>query len=161
MQVKEINHLLQQQQQYTLDPELYFRHEEQDYVSRTGLYRRGSASTDDGSFYSKGIIGQLCGDIFPLPPAWSVEDSTTRSMARIYYPGLILHDMPSKEQCESLIWTYMEGYHTLSPLFHGPSFLRQARIYIERFLRSNLSGEKYTNSCPGTMHQVRMSTSTF
>jgi hypothetical protein len=107
-----------------------------DYASQTGSYRRGSVSTDDANFYSRSITGQLCGDIFPLPPAWSVEDSMTRSTARIYSAGIILDDIPSKEQCEALIWTYLEGYHTIFPLFHGPSFLRQARIYIERYLRS-------------------------
>jgi hypothetical protein len=106
-----------------------------DYASQIGSYRRGSVSTDDANFYSKSITGQLCGDIFPLPPAWSVEDSTTRSTARIYSAGIILDEMPSKEQCESLIWTYLKGYHTISPLFHGPSFLRQAHRYIERYLR--------------------------
>jgi hypothetical protein len=109
-----------------------------DYASQTGSYRRGSVSTDDANFYSKSITGQLCGDIFPLPPAWSVEDSMTRSTARIYSAGIILDDMPSKEQCEALIWTYLEGYHTIFPLYHGPSFLRQARIYIERYLPHNL-----------------------
>src|SRR6266536_62772 len=35
-EVTEINHLLQQQPQYTLDPELYVRREEQDYLLQNG-----------------------------------------------------------------------------------------------------------------------------
>src|SRR6266536_396312 len=137
-EVTEINHLLQQQQQYTLDPELYVRREEQDYLLQNGSYRRGSVSTDDPMSYSKTITGQLCGDIFALPLAWSLEDSMARSTTRIYNLGVMIDDLHSKQQCESLIWTYMKGNHTLSPLFHGPSFLQQARRYIERYLRSLL-----------------------
>jgi hypothetical protein len=58
------------------------------------------------------------------------------------------------------------GYHTISPLFHGPSFLQQARRYFERYLRSfawrfkSTSCEQYTNSCPGPICQGLMSTYT-
>ena len=101
-EVTEINHLLQQQQQYTLDPELYVRREEQDYLLQNGSYRRGSVSTDDPMSYSKTITGQLCGDIFALPLAWSLEDSMARSTTRIYNLGVMIDDLPSKQQCESL-----------------------------------------------------------
>ena len=59
----------------------------------------------------------------------------TRSTTRINNLEGMINDLPSKEQCETLIWTFMKGYHTISPLFHGPTFLLQARKYIERYLR--------------------------
>ncbi|KAE9371804.1 hypothetical protein N431DRAFT_559228 [Stipitochalara longipes BDJ] len=138
----DVDHLLQQQQQqYTFDPELYIRQEEQDYTAQSRSRHRGSISTYNASLYSQTISGQLYGDLFPPLPAWSVEDITTKSTTRIYNAEVTLDDIPSKEQCEELFRTYMQGYHTISPLFHGPSFLKQARRVNERNTKSNMNVE--------------------
>ncbi|CZR63089.1 uncharacterized protein PAC_12986 [Phialocephala subalpina] len=135
-EITEINHLLQQQQQYMIDPTLFAKDEERDLTPQSRLARQDSMSTDTSDAQHKNIKRQLLGDIFLQQPEWMSSDDNTpksrRTTTRIPSPGFILDDLPSKEQCEALIWAYMEGYHTVSPFFHGPSFLQQARKYIER-----------------------------
>lgn len=41
----------------------------------------------------------------------------------------ILAGLPSKEQSEVLIWSYMGGYHAKRSLFHGPTFIVQVRKF--------------------------------
>ena len=70
---------------------------------------------------TRGLIArplrQLCGDIFPLPLSWALEDNVTRTTIRINNLGYMIDDLPSKEQCETLIWTYMRRYHTIFSTF--------------------------------------------
>lgn len=41
----------------------------------------------------------------------------------------ILSTMPTREQSRILLWGYMSGYHTVTPVFHGPSFLAKLRDF--------------------------------
>ncbi|KAH7417591.1 fungal-specific transcription factor domain-containing protein [Cadophora sp. MPI-SDFR-AT-0126] len=134
-EVTEINQLLRQQESYSPRPELHaspqqYSHDFDVDAAHGGQYRQSPASSNtDSTSKRRTLTGQLCGDIFPPPPAWSSDASAARNVTRLH-PGDLVEDLPSKEQCESLIWIYMEGYHTISPLFHGPSFLQDAKKYI-------------------------------
>ncbi|KAF8860231.1 hypothetical protein BDZ45DRAFT_724757 [Acephala macrosclerotiorum] len=134
--ISEINYLLQQQQQYTIDSALFVKDEERDLTAQSRLARHDSTSTDTSEAQQKNIKRQLCGDIFLQQPEWTSSENnalrSARTTTRIPSPEVILDGLPSKEQCQALIWAYIEGYHTVSPLFHGPSFLQQAQTYIER-----------------------------
>lgn len=52
----------------------------------------------------------LYGDLFPNVPAWTPQDNTLLTSQA---PSIdeILAGLPSKEQSEVLIWSYMGGYH--------------------------------------------------
>ncbi|PVH78812.1 hypothetical protein DL98DRAFT_236184 [Cadophora sp. DSE1049] len=135
-EVTEINQLLRQQEIYSPRSEVYASPQQDSHFDadapHSGQYRQKSSSSsgEDSTSRSRTLTGQLCGDIFPPPPVWSKEANTTKSTARRLHPGDLIEDLPSKDQCESLIWIYMEGYHTISPLFHGPTFLQEAKKYI-------------------------------
>ncbi|GIZ48278.1 hypothetical protein CKM354_001134600 [Cercospora kikuchii] len=71
---------------------------------------------------------ELYGDLFPNIPAWNPQDNT---LLQSQTPSIdeILAGLPTKEQSEVLIWSYMGGYHAKRSLFHGPSFLVQVRKF--------------------------------
>lgn len=53
---------------------------------------------------------ELYGDLFPNIPAWTPQDNTLMTSQA---PSIdeILAGLPSREQSEVLIWSYMGGYH--------------------------------------------------
>lgn len=90
-----------------------------------------SNSSCDGTPGVDGILErerELYGDLFPNIPAWTPQDNTLMTSQA---PSIeeILAGLPSKEQCEVLIWSYMGGFHAKRSLFHGPSFLVQVRKF--------------------------------
>ncbi|KAH9216519.1 fungal-specific transcription factor domain-containing protein [Leptodontidium sp. 2 PMI_412] len=137
-EVAGINSLLQQQ--YRSNLELHaslFEPENTDLDACGDQDLRSSSWTNGSNSGTIALTAQLCGDMFPPPPEWTSEDRTTRYAARLTSPGELLDGLPSGEQCEALVWIYMEGYHTISPLFHGPSFLQDVRRYTEGNFPSN------------------------
>ncbi|KAK0100344.1 hypothetical protein ONS96_007624 [Cadophora gregata f. sp. sojae] len=135
-EVTEINQLLQNQQVYSSHADVYNPRSpsqtelQESEAAYSGRYRQASLSTEESTSRSRTLTGQLCGDIFPPPPVWSSELNAPRYATRRRSASDLMEDLPSKEQCEALIWIYMEGYHTISPLFHGPTFLQEAQKYI-------------------------------
>lgn len=115
-EITEINNLLRNQQRYD-------NHENQDYAFEEdpdlgiapGITRSG---TEDRRLY---------GNIFPSVPAWSNQDVAVGQYSRSPDIKVLIHDLPTQQQCVALIRAYLGGYHTVSPLFHSPSFWQQAR----------------------------------
>lgn len=111
-EVGEINSLLQSQQRYaTHVRELPFGD-----AGTSGSAR--SAHSED----SNGTEGKFCGEIFPPAPAFG--DSNRRSGLLTSSADIdeLANGLPTKPQCDVLIQAYMTGYHSISPMFHGPSF---------------------------------------
>lgn len=86
------------------------------------------SSTDNTLDESPQGERELYGDLFPNIPAWTPQDNTLLTSQA---PSIdeILQGLPSREQSEVLIWSYMGGFHAKRSLFHGPSFLVQVRKF--------------------------------
>ncbi|EME42621.1 hypothetical protein DOTSEDRAFT_89963 [Dothistroma septosporum NZE10] len=71
---------------------------------------------------------ELYGDLFPNIPTWTPQDNTLLASQA---PSIeeIVTGLPTREQSEVLIWSYMGGFHAKRSLFHGPSFLVQVRKF--------------------------------
>lgn len=71
----------------------------------------------------------LYGDIFPQVPSWNPHDNLFQHSARVMSLDEAITGLPSITQCDVLVWAYIMGYQTLTPLFHAQSFLHEFRGY--------------------------------
>lgn len=71
---------------------------------------------------------QLYGDMFPQSPFPATQHSNELFPESTSLEE-IAHSLPNREQCQVLVWAYFVGYHTMKPLFNGPSFLKQAHEF--------------------------------
>lgn len=69
----------------------------------------------------------LYGDLFPHVPKWTFKDQ--RPIPYETSTSTLVSELPSKPQMDVLVWAYMVGYHTMAPLFHGPSFLEDVHKF--------------------------------
>lgn len=115
-EVGEINSLLQSQQRYSTMHvrELPFRD-----ARTSGAV---SVAPSEGSNHTE---RKFCGEIFPPAPAFG--DSSRRSGLLTSSADIdeLVDGLPTKPQCDVLIQAYLTGYHSISPMFHGPSFLQR------------------------------------
>lgn len=91
---------------------------------------------------------QLYGDIFPQVPQWPSNDYRgDESPPRNSSLEDIIAEMPTKAECETLIWVYMTGYHTMKPLFHGPTFLNDVKRFHRWYCRPSRAMVLLLTSC--------------
>lgn len=138
VQVAAINDLLRDQRGYTRPGGVEVKQQQQ--VQLSGPIGQTFPSSPpltspryDSSGESTGATPEypereLYGDLFPNIPAWTPQDNTLLTSQA---PSIeeILAGLPSREQSEVLIWSYMGGYHAKRSLFHGPTFLAQFRKF--------------------------------
>jgi hypothetical protein len=74
----------------------------------------------------------LVGDIFPHIPAWSSRNTLLAQYSRNPDVKDLIEDIPGQAQCVALIRAYLAGYHTVTPLFHSPSFWQQVRDLFQK-----------------------------
>lgn len=116
-EISEINDLLQSRQGLVTthvadDPPLEAqRQENASSVLSAGSTGRGQSSVSD---------------LFPRAPALETLMSEPGRVKSSVDVGELITGLPSAEQSEMLIQAYMVGYHTIYPMFHGPSFRRKA-----------------------------------
>ena len=119
----EISDLLRNQQRYTVSRSSSTRPPDTTYASQ----RRDSG-------YLSIEEEHLPGDIFMHVPAWSARDLHVEQFSiKSNAADGIVNDLPTPDQCHSLIQTYLAGYHTISPLFHSLSLWRQVKALFERY----------------------------
>lgn len=67
----------------------------------------------------------LAAEVLPLPPAWTEK----LPLFSVFQHRAISLELPSREQCDFLIESYMHGYHPVVPVIHTPSFLKQVEEF--------------------------------
>ncbi|KAK5167509.1 uncharacterized protein LTR77_007208 [Saxophila tyrrhenica] len=119
-EINDINELLRNQQRFFVnnaDDESESESEQHTHPGGLAVRLRGDRRT--------------YGDIFPDVPAFRPQDVAVGQYARNPDVTELLRALPSQHQCAGLIRAYLAGYHSVSPLFHSPSFWQQAREFFQ------------------------------
>ena len=127
-EVAEINDLLRNQQRYSaINPF-------DDDKSSDETVLTPSSRTQSRSRQGSVEDHRLFGDIFLHVPAWSSQDLLVSQFSRDPNVEEAIDNLPSEAQCYVLIQAYLAGYHTVSPLFDGPSFKKDVRGFFQKFV---------------------------
>lgn len=111
-EINEINDLLQGQQRFTST------HIRDDPLGDNEFSKFGStANTDDSDPLEQESASELYSD---TPMFLSSGMHSTRHTSHVDSRQLT-EGLPTQAQCEMIIDAYMSGYHTISPMIHGPS----------------------------------------
>lgn len=122
-QISSINELLRAQQRQSTH-----------HVKENGVNpsRTCSASSIAGSDGGNVMYGQQYGDIFPRAPTWSFLDYCAQPGISGNSTSELLSDLPSREQSNLLIWSYMTGFHPMMPIIDIAAFFRGVQQLHDR-----------------------------